>query len=732
MSDTNFFIRHMDDYPRDYDLMRHKIEDSAFYLHKTYGKPLDECREFVKRKFEEKKLKAPRVRYLERQSNGDREKRESTLFEYLDKVQKTNVLMSPTMATYVREEVNRSLLAEITEGNVALRNATKKEQHMAKQEGNVALEKLKEVQQTTFKIKNNSLSGAHGSPHSPLYNKSAHSTLTSTCRAMTTTNNAHSERFIAGNRHYYHPSVVMNNITAIARDTDEAKVRECLDYYSLKAPTSTQVLEAIIRSTNLYFRSKDIEVKIQRYLETLSPEQLAMFMFGGDLYGSAVVNREFTMELLDEISDLGTKNPDVDYSKVDITRMGEEETVFVSTIHINEIKGKSLKKIKTEEPDFAERLAITFVNMVNKLGKYRRFISTFLACDHPPASIGNFTSSLRRVVPVSDTDSTVYVVQDWIAERFGDVIFTREARAFGAAIGYLNNKLSGHWLAMLSGHMGIAEDRKEQLVMKNEFSFPVIFMTGKAKHYAMLIDGCEGMFFASEKLELKGVSFRSSKVPKIIRDYSVELIVRIMNTVRDGKPVDNFALLTEVAELERKIIESLTNGEVQYLPTAQVKEMRSYNKPIGSAYKHKPLFDHVFGKEYGLAPTPPYQVVKVDLEISTPRSVKIWQALLPDSPMPRRLTEFVADPLRYCPSEIHNQLDAEDKERFAEKSSIGLPTSLLIPYDIAKGGIPKELLKIIDVRKLINALLESIYLAFESLGIYYRTKKNTVIISDNY
>lgn len=732
MSDCNFFIRHMDDYPRDYDILEHKLRDSAFYLSKTYGRPMDECFKFVCEQFEKSGVKPPRIKYLERQSNGDREIREATLFEYLKKVQDTNVLMSPTMATYEREENNYSLLAEMTEGNVDRRNATKKEQHMAKQEGNEALEKLKEVQQTTFKIKNNSLSGAHGSPHSPLYNKSAHSTLTSTCRAMTTTNNAHSERFISGNRHYYHPSIVMNNITAIAKDTDEAKVRECLDYYGLRAPTVTEVYDSIIRSTNLYFRNPEIESKFLVYLEKLSPEQLAMFMFGGDLYGCAIANEEFTINLLDEISALGEKNPDVDYSKVDITRMGEEETVFVSTIHIFDIKGKSLKKIQSEEPEFAEKIAITFTNMVNKLGKYRKFISTFLACDHPPASIGNFTSSLRRVVPVSDTDSTVYVVQDWIAKRFGSVIFTREARAFGAAIGYLNNKLSGHWLAMLSGHMGIAENRKEQLVMKNEFSFPVIFMTGKAKHYAMLIDGCEGMFYAKEKLELKGVSFRSSKVPKILRDYAVELIVRIMNQVRDGKKINNFELLTEVAELERDIIASLNTGEVKYLPTAQVKEMRSYNKPIGSAYKHKPLWDTVFAKEYGEAPMPPYQVVKLDVEISTARSVKIWEALVPNSPMPRRLTEFCADPLKYCPNEIWNQLDEEDRERFAKKKSIGLPTSLLIPYDIAKGGMPKELLAIIDKRKLILSLLEAVYLAFESLGIYYRTKKNTVIISDNY
>lgn len=730
--EDNFFIRHMKDYPRDYDILTHKIEDSAFYLSKRYNKPIEECRDFVIKQFTDNKIKAPKVKYLERQSNGDRVKKEATLFEYLAKVSKTNVLMSPTMATYVREEDNRSLLAEMTEGNVDRRNATKKEQHEARQSGNEALEKLKEVQQTTFKIKNNSLSGAHGSPHSPLFNKSAHSTLTSTCRAMTTTNNAHSERFIGGNRHYYHPSIVMNNLTAIAKDTREEEVRECLEYYSLRAPTVDEVYEAIIRSTNLYFRSPEANERFLNYLKVLSPEQLAMFMFGGDLYGCAVSNEAFTIELLDDISSLGEKLPDVDYSKVDITRMGEEETVFVSTIHIFDIKGKSLKKIAVEEPEFAERIAVTYTNMVNKLGKYRKFIKTFLACDHPPASIGNFTSSLRRVVPVSDTDSTVYVVQDWIAKRFGSVLFHREARAFGAAIGYLNNKLSGHWLAMLSGHMGIAEDRKEQLVMKNEFSFPVIFMTGKAKHYAMLIDGCEGMFYKEEKLELKGVSFRSSKVPKVLRKYAETLIVRIMNEVKEGKTIDNFALLTEVAELERTIINSLTSGEVQYLPTAQVKEMRSYSKPISSAYKHKPMFDVMFGKEYGMAPVPPYQVVKVDIEIKTAATVRAWQAMIPNSPVPQRLVDFCADPLKYCPSDIHRVLSEEDTERFNREPSIGLPTSLLIPYDIAKSGIPKELLCVIDKRKLVLSLLEAVYLAFESLGIYYRTKKNTVIISDNY
>lgn len=729
--EQNFFIRHMNDYPRNYDILEHKIADSAYYLHKRYGKPIEECREFVIAQFKAKGIRPPKIKYLHRQENGDRVKKETTLFKYLANVQRTNLLMSPTMATYVREEDNRSLLAEMTEGNVDLRNATKKEQHAAKQQGDVALEKLKEVQQTTFKIKNNSLSGAHGSPHSPLFNKSAHSTLTSTCRSMTTTNNAHSERFIAGNRHYYHPSIVMNNITAIAKDTRIDEVRDCLDHYGLKTPTVDQVFEGILRSTNMYFRSPEAEVKIREYLETLCPEQLAMFFFGGDLYGNAIVNEEFTMTMLDELSDISTPSETVDYSKVDINRMGEEETVFVSTIHIDRIKGKSLKKIPSEEPEFATDIAATYINMVNKLGKYRKFITVFLACDHPPASIGNFTSSLRRVVPVSDTDSTVYTVQDWVAKRFGDVVFHREARGFAAAVGYLNNKLSGHWLAMLSGHMGIAEDRKEQLVMKNEFSFPVIFMTGKAKHYAMLIDGCEGMFYAKEKLELKGVSFRSSKVPKVLRDYTVSLIVQVMNDVRDGKRINNAAILKDVADLERKIMTSLTSGEVKYLPTAQVKEMRSYNKPLGAAFKHLPMFNAMFAKEYGPAPTPPYQAVKVDLELKSARTLVEWQAKIKDSPVPERLRAFCEDPIAHHP-EVWDVLDAEDRERFAEKKSIGIPTSLLVPYDVAKGGVPKELLAIIDKRKLVTSLLESVYLALESLGIYYNTKKNTVIISDNY
>jgi len=721
----------MDDYPRDYDLIRHKLEDSAFFLHKRYGKPLDECREFVLSQFEKIKVRPPKVLYLERGANGDRVKKETTLTSYLDKVSETNVLMSPTMATYTREEDNRSLLSEMTEDNVELRNKTKVEQHEARQSGNTDLESLKEVQQTTFKIKNNSLSGAHGSPHSPLYNKSAHSTLTSTCRAMTTTNNAHSERFIAGNRHYHHPSIAMNNITVIARDTDVAAVRECLDYYGLSTPTAEEVMTAITRSTELYWRNPAISLKIKQYLDTLLPEQLAMFLFGGDLYGCALVNEDFVLNMLNEISDLGTELETVDYDKVNISKMGEEETVFISTIHIEEIKGKMLKLLRKEEPEFAHRIAVTYTNMVNKLNVYRKFICTFLATPHPPCSIGNFTTSLRRVVPVSDTDSTVYTVQDWIAKRFDTVIFTREARAFGAAIGYLNNKLTGHWLAMLSGHMGIAEDRKEQLVMKNEFSFPVIFMTGKAKHYAMLIDGCEGMFYSKHKLELKGVSFRSSKVPKLLRDYSSELIVRVMTDVMDGKEINNFKLLTEVAELERDIIRSIEVGDVKYLPTAQVKEMRSYSKPMGSSFKFKPLFDMVFGPEYGLAPNPPYQVVKVMVDLSTKASLVRWQSLIPNSPIPRRMGEFTADPCKYTPG-IWGVLDEEDQQRFRKKPSIGLPTSILVPYDIAKGGIPKEILTIVDTRKLVMTLLEAVYLALESLGIYYRTKKNTVIISDLY
>lgn len=61
-------------------------------------------------------------------------------------------------------------------------------------------------------------------------------------------------------------------------------------------------------------------------------------------------------------------------------------------------------------------------------------------------------------------------------------------------------------------------------------------------------------------------------------------------------------------------------------------------------------------------------------------------------------------------------------------------TSVYIPMDMinSMGGIPKEILPIVDTRLIISQNLKSIYAILESLGLYIMNGKVSRLVSDEH
>jgi hypothetical protein len=137
------------------------------------------------------------------------------------------------MVVYSNPEKNLSFLAAFIDDNMARRGVVKKKGQKAKMEKNMQLAAFCENQQTVIKTLNNSLSGAHASPHNPVYNKTAHSTLTSATRIATSYGNAATEKLLAGNRHYWNAQVTLNNVITITRHTDYNALQAVMLKYNL-------------------------------------------------------------------------------------------------------------------------------------------------------------------------------------------------------------------------------------------------------------------------------------------------------------------------------------------------------------------------------------------------------------------------------------------------------------------------------------------------------------------
>src|SRR5574343_807395 len=129
-------------------------------------------------------FKDKNVRYFERQENGDREVKDTTLLNYINSNIKEKNVLVPTFTSYMKEKKKKSMLSEFIFVNVRRRSVAKKAGQKAKAEGNMELADAKNNEQNMMKIYNNSLSGAFAQAACILHNPTAHSTLTSITRTI--------------------------------------------------------------------------------------------------------------------------------------------------------------------------------------------------------------------------------------------------------------------------------------------------------------------------------------------------------------------------------------------------------------------------------------------------------------------------------------------------------------------------------------------------------------------
>lgn len=709
MAYDNPFVLPVNEYQRDINVLKHYVDDSAFYLSKMSGRPLDECAAFVKKEIGQGgqfEFQDPAVAYLERVENGDRKKRVGKFSEYLGDAIKNKELIAPTLTTYLHPSVKPSLLVDYIDGNVKGRAVAKKAMFKAKMEGNKVLETIKKIEQTNKKLSNNSISGAHVSASTPLYNKTAHSTLTSNCRSTSGYGNANNEKFLCGNRHYWAPEIVRNNIVSIVTHSDYAGIAKAMEMFGIRPPSVEETMECITYSTRLYWHSETDLAKLRELVGTLTELERAAFVYTGDLYHLRKYNDAVVRKFLTQLSSrIATEHPDP--AHVFATTI-EEYHQLATQICAQEMKGKSLHSV-VGTPAHAI-VASTVMNIQDTIQAYRELIRAFWVTPNVPASVAHFPDSVRHAAVTSDTDSTIFTVQDWVEWHQGKVGFSDECNALAATMIFLAAQAITHILARMSANFGIEEKRMHQIAMKNEFKFDVFTPTQVAKHYFALISCQEGNLFAEYEKEIKGVHLKSSNAPKFIMSEAKRMMEFIMHSVIEEKKLSLQYVLTWVANIERGVVESIRKGGYEYFRLGQIKTPESYSKgEEESPYSYYLMWEEVFAPKYGSVPPPPYTCVKMSTELDSPSKTKQWLGQMKDRELAARMEAWL---MKY-------------KSRIPALTTFQLPVQV-----ISSGGIPEEIMDVVGVRKIVADTTRVFYLILESLGIYMYNDKLTRLISD--
>lgn len=681
-------------YTADRDILKFYRLQMTFLLSKHYKLSEDVIRPFVDRVFipNLNGFRERKIKLLEKNKYGDREIKIKGASEFLRSVEERNLHLSPSFVAYTNYDECPSVNALATEGYIEDRRKYKKLRGVAGKAGDDYAWKTYNEIQNALKIFNNAQSGAMSSNGTPIRNKSGHTTLTSTCRVVTSTVNLMNERLLNGNRLFINYKKTMQHFLAVLKSTDFIKLEKVTRDLGWVHPTTQQVMDMVEHCVAYYWGNKENIGKIRSFVEMLRPEERTAILCIGDIPNMFRTNRGIIKAYLDDWMAVpgipeGAKEDDYlapsdgDYYTLCITKIGNN----ASKVELNSLNEHHLN---------VER-------------KWADFIEVFFKTKTAISDVYSVTEMIREAVLTSDTDSSIYAADD-VTDLYSDD--PEDMIRLNGVLTYFIRKMAMHQHAQLSKNMNVSARNLYNLNMKNEFLFGSYVTTLMSKHYYATQLMQEGVMNKKVKMEIKGVHLRSSKVAAMIKDFAHKLMRDVLDAIYAKQKIDPSIILHNVAELERLVIDGVHKGEWQWLSKATIKAKNVYTNPESSVYAYHELWEEVFAPKYGKAPPIPYVSVKLNTDITSKAKLNDYLDSLGDCDVRHRLEKY---------------LNEKEKDEL---------TTFYVPADVLLNikNIPPEIIKGTSFRKIVKQNLKSVYAVLESTGIYIMNDKITRLISDEH
>lgn len=713
------FLFELDEYKRDLNPIKQYTEQQAQMLHIMEGIPYDEAFEFVSENIKPEGLFPivnPRVVYIRKDENGDRVKDETTLLNYLHMSITDKEVITAPFVTYVNQDTMLSYLSEFTDTQTPIRKAKKKELFRKKQEGDIIGAVFANGEQNNIKTNLNSVSGAGSITTTPIYSPSFHPVLTSTCRMTSGYANANNEKLLGGNRHYHDPNVTINNLVALTTRINRENIQKVIEQYNLYVPSAMELYTDMLICTRMYWNWPEKEKVILEFLMKCDDIQRASIAFTYDLWLLRKYNPEFVKTFILALSQ--NPEPPEDLTIADAkTIFGKaKESIRNIGIQINAMLVKGLKESEYMETETIRKIASVIINIYSVFDQYELFIKTFLRGVHVPSSLARFPKSLRKVVLMSDTDSSIFTTQNWtnwIVQETNDESY--RFPVFANMVGLVDATLK-HILAIMSFNLGVSRKKWNLIAMKNEFSFPDFVSMGITKHYEATIDYQEGNVYKKPAVEIKGVHNKASNAPQEVIRHAEEIRQKLYTLkqttsfeVRERK-VMLIDILKEIADTERMIFQKVDAGDCEYYRAKQIKDEDAYKAGAeDSPYAHYTFWNETFGLFYGETPPPPYSAFDVKLNINN-----------------KTRTE------NFLNSFENKELADLIRKNLARRGKTVLST-INIPYELfVSKPIPSEIIPWVDKRGLVSNICAPYYIALRAVGLQFLDQNVTKLLSDYY
>lgn len=730
MSGNLIFTKPLTEYKRDLNPIKAYVEDMTFYIRKMTSCSESYARDFVKSQIKSTgklPLHNPTVVYAERIDYADRFEKTGTLLQYLGETVRDKHILAPTLTTYVHPSERESVLRKSIRTGLQSRSKKKKIKFVheqlrnkyleAKDEVNAKIENflylLNDALEKVEKIRNNSYSGAYISKSTPLTNKTSHAALTSTCRATSGNANANNEKFIAGNRHYFHPNIVMDNLITISRLTDLKKLEQVMEKYNLYYPSDRDVLEVIVYSTKLYWNPRQNTVwmrQIHDLIHKLSPVEKAAFCYVSDFYHIREYNEDFVRTFLTKLSAKVT-DPTMTVTRATEIAKKVPESFLNLGMYICAVEAEGANNFWELKgtPGYLV-IAATVEHLYQVLIDYTDFIQAVFVTENMPVSMAHFPESMRRIALVSDTDSTIFTVQNWIKWFTGSYAVSPTADAIDSTMIFLASETITHILAQMSKNMGVDDADLQVIGMKNEFKFITFTPALLAKHYFANIIFQESNIYKETKPEIKGVNLKTKRIPTEVLKDATNLMNELMDAVAKNKLIFLKDVLKRIANMERSIYASLLKGDTRFFVSGRIADKNGYTVgPTESPYQHYIFWNEVFAQSYSVCPPPPFKTINATLNLSSPAKIKAWADTFEDRLLAERFLQYI---------------ERNGKKAFG---TFVIPRPMLDVH-----GLPKECINQLQLRELVYRASGIYYYILDTFGVSIINKRLTRLAMDEY
>ena len=699
MNIENIFKNDVNEYQFTLDPIKDYMELAPQFLSVMNREPIEDNKTNVKKYIKEtKQFTNPKVLFYERQENGDKNKTVTDLYSYMKYVKSSKSIIAPSFTVYFNPNVKRSLHAEFIEINVKDRSIHKKLAFKHKMAKDFEKFNYHNTLQKSMKIYNNSLSGAYASQGTVLNNPSSHYTLTSITRCVSGIGNALSESIIAGNKHFKDPDTTLNHIVTVVSDCDKDKVLEVTKKYNLHVPNADELMRVILKSSRKYWKDTEKELVIYNYLKRLAVHEKVYVAYHNDLFHLRMFNDEFMREMITNFLDYDLIDGEVRKFDDIISSMPDWLYNFVIHILSEQLIGKKVDDYSVEDK---RHMASIGVNLISQYAYYGDIFNTFLITKIFPVSIGTIKDMVREAIVLSDTDSTCASYADWVTWYFREPNYSPKSIGVTAAVMTAVAQATDHYIKLFGTNLNVPYSRTGILEMKNEFFWKVFVNSNVSKHYFASIFIQEGNIFDLDPyklLEKKGVHLIAPNAYGPVRELAEKIMVESMQTVFAGGKINMINILDQVVAAEAMIVEKLNEGSPEVLKLEKIKEAKSYKLDADhSPFVYYKLWQDVFSYKYGNAPDPTYMAIKFPSIVTNKRTMELFLDEIDDKEFSMRFKAFLK-----------------------EVGKTEIKTFRLPLLNVYNNGIPKELMPVIDSKRVIMDNCKVLYIVLEALGFYLK------------